>query len=92
MKYLPRAIQDSIKGGYDDEHIESIVCNNTYAHYLMDPEFWKCLGKELMWQGEWKDKARTAMIEPRWCYEFHRFIDHLASGGTYETYFKQMYE
>lgn len=55
---------------------------------LLDPLFWKSLGKSLGWkEGEY-------MNDTLWKGEWHErwvsFIDHLAEGGTPDDFFKSL--
>lgn len=61
---------------------------------LLDPAFWQSLGKSLGWSekplgtgtGPGANHSRGHL------YHWHRLIDHLASGGTIETYFEGIQE
>lgn len=53
-----------------DEYIELAV---------LDPEFWKCLGKAKGWDSP---------DGPMWLFKQHRFIDHLAEGKESESFFQ----
>lgn len=66
------------------EYVESL----TYRDVTSRPEFWRALGKGLGWKhfhGEFCECHGFVWLE-RW----HSFIDHLASGGEIEDYFKKV--
>lgn len=48
---------------------------------FLDPKFWQCLGKAMKWKKLGVDS---------WLYQWHGLIDHLAEGGTIETYFEKL--
>jgi len=72
------------------------------ASIFLDPLFWQSLGKAMEWDskqfhsedekcshgahcgGHYRGHGRM------WLEEWHRFIDHLAEGGTPESFFKQL--
>lgn len=69
---------------------------------LLDPEFWRCLGVAM---GDGKSKVIKSGGEPvdsisvnivggkiieRWRFRWHRFIDHLASGGSADEFFNDL--
>lgn len=70
---------------------------------LLDPLFWQALGKARGWgssfgfirtsdTGEiesWLESDSAGTVY-QWRYYWHRFIDHLASGGDAELFFKEL--
>ena len=53
---------------------------------FLDPLFWQSLGKAMGWrqdEDQWGDRAE-------WVSQWHRFIDHLAEGGTAESLFEKL--
>ena len=92
--YVKKAIKASIKGGYeilglyDSEH----PCIEDTAMIFLDPLFWQCfIGKDKITEvshGNW-DEMNTMTYEnvPTWRHHWHNFIDHLADGGTAESFF-----
>jgi hypothetical protein len=66
------------------------------AEILLDPQFWKCLGKALGWDeytavehGNWDDmRTMTKEIVLTWRIKWHKLIDFLAEGNTIAEYFK----
>lgn len=67
---------------------------------FLDPIFWQCLGKSLGWSdlpfwryGETCIRCRENLGGIRyvqWQYNWHRFIDHLASGGDVDSFFADL--
>lgn len=65
---------------------------------FLDPLFWQALGKSLGLKSEIRygkcshpDCDGSGCEKPNtgnWKYQWHRFIDHLASGGTPEKFFE----
>lgn len=102
MSPTEEAIKRAIEGGYKRYSVlhtapinyESKIFNECF----LDPEFWKCLGKSEGWifeEGKWCGKKgcgndgqhRHSVGRIQWKEEWHRFIDHLISGGTAEEFF-----
>ncbi len=104
--YTQKAIERAIEGGYEpffskkmtELKIEKqgISAGDFYADVgvgmpyrrtvngiLLDPLFWQCLGKS---EG-WREPKKSV---PIWQVNWHRFIDHLVSGGSIEEYFKSI--
>ena len=52
---------------------------------LLDPSFWKSLGKAMGWG---KENANVSISD--WLSHWHCFIDDLAEGKSIEEYFKQL--
>lgn len=75
-------------------------------NYLLDPLFWQALGKAMgaegtvcILDGSEIEKNKCILnghydwdcdFIPVWKWEWHRFIDHLASGGDAETFFADL--
>ena len=60
---------------------------------LLDPAFWQALGKSLGWDdgqitSEEYNKAPTDMW--MWHFQWHRFIDHLATGRDPNSFFDDL--
>ena len=55
---------------------------------LLDPSFWQSLGKAIGW-GENQYSPGEGLVDG-WLYYWHNFIDHLADGGTIESYFEKL--
>jgi len=52
---------------------------------LLDPLFWQALGKALEWPEPVCDCCGAT-----WHYRWERMIEHLAKGGTIESYFESL--
>ena len=63
-------------------------------YIFLDPDFWKCLGKAIGWEIMYRPyksgSTRNFDAIQGWLYQWHRFIDHLAEGGTAEEFFKEL--
>ena len=66
-------------------------------YILLDPDFWKCLGKAMGWEERTMLQVFpnptldtiTVSGGERWKYEQHRCLDGLQDGKSAEDYFKQ---
>ena len=60
---------------------------------FLDPLFWQSLGKVMRWIG-YKRSGIVGEIEYHnmevWKAEWHRFIDHIADGGSAESFFENL--
>ena len=98
---IQEAIKKAIEGGYKykDFVFEFNADYNIRSSTFLDPLFWQSLGKAMMWDDanypntsyikETKGFAPHHIIyghEIMW----HRFIDHLASGGEIEEFFAKL--
>ena len=54
-------------------------------NFVLDPRFWQSFGKALGW-----DKIETNPKNVSWLEHWHGFIDHLASGGNPDDFFKEL--
>ena len=96
---IEQAIEKAIEGGWKSPFtwMENLIFVrhrgmglNTerevfHRYILLDPLFWQSLGKAMGW------KKRKSHISPEpWLFYWHCFIDHLAKGGSIETYFEQL--
>jgi hypothetical protein len=101
MSYIEKAIDIAVLGGYEtptNKERERIFSGGFSVFF--DPAFWSALGKALGWKGEVTYSIDEHMlhesslhIDGAWSvptYQQHRFIDHLASGGTPETFFQDL--
>ena len=83
MDLLAREIYfQSMVGG--ELHNHTVV----YPDALLDRTFWQALGKALGWKPF--NSPLDEMLT--WQYEWHRFIDHLASGKPADDFFKELLE
>ena len=65
------------------------------ANILLDPDFWEALGKSMGWGYEefgcgCKDFRRMKGQRKVWFGNWHRLIDHLASGKSIKSYFEEL--
>lgn len=100
---MEKAIKKAIEGGWTpnifsatDWTVEMVRAKQDNSKTLIDPLFWQALGK----QQEWPTNVCLTCGEPNeenccecctwiygWQYNWHRFIDHLASGNSAESFF-----
>lgn len=80
---MKEAIEKAIKGGYDYDRKRRPTkrISSKKAKIFLDPLFWQALGKSLE-QGDFKTDTQGS-----WKYNWHRFIDHLASGEDVGSFF-----
>lgn len=96
---MKNAIQKAILGGYKGyPGVEFVVADGETFKFggevnehrvLLDPEFWRCLGKQQGWIGKQQGWRVTKPLDI-WEYHMHRFVDHLANGGTADEFFKDL--
>lgn len=91
MTYIEQAIRKAVSGGYIDPtpSIHTHHFLGTQEVILLDPLFWQSLGKAMGWGGYTDGKRTFTIAKMGWLDEWHRFIDHLASNGDPETFFKE---
>jgi hypothetical protein len=82
---MKEAIQKAIEEGYVDEYGES-VNKLPYGAILLSPNFWQALGKGCGWKEYWAGNSGITT----WLENWHRFIDHLAQGGTPDEFFNEL--
>lgn len=102
---IQEAIAKAIEGGYKGGHIWNVKGDfyvlrnengNGYEHLsiyemLLDSHFWQCLGKSMGWKdGEKIVSFGRGNYIKEWLYQQHRLIDHIAEGGTIESYFENL--
>lgn len=93
---IKKAIQLAIEGGYENS-------GWGYEKDFLDPSFWQSLGKAKDWKGACGHClaptiqtclrymfCEEAEVIDRWKAEWHSLIDHLADGGTIESFFKEL--
>lgn len=101
QKAIKRAI---ISGGYKPKGITLEVVDGEIFTFgkklsdnecLLDPEFWKCLGKAEGWK--WKedisgtgDSIYLEQTGTDWKLEWHKLIDHLAEGKDINSFFDNL--
>lgn len=76
-------------------------CEHDWERFVCRPAFWSALGKARGW-GKYRnddvshdcDQLGCSSVEhvasDRWQKEWHRFINHLISGGDVESYFESI--
>ncbi len=90
MTYFSKALKIAVENGYKD-HKETkylLIVFKKQAEILLDPDFWKCLGKGLGW-GEselWENDKNI----PHWKLQWLQLIDSLANGESIEEFFKKL--
>ena len=97
---MKEALKLAIEGGYGGvSHKLGWTGSRTsgFENYrgdiLIDPLFWSSLGKALGWDKrvtEYYSFTDGKINNEVWRIEFHRFIDHLAEGGTPDDFFKSL--
>lgn len=59
---------------------------------VFDPEFWQALGKAEGWEGStYSYRNNNPQDMNGYLVFWHRFIDHLADGGTPDTFFAALF-
>lgn len=103
---IQEAIKKAIEGGWSEQQkalyrlmVVTGDLNLALDCVFTDPSFWRSLGKALEWGSHWITVTYSAgLTDDVLCRTFigharywqHRFIDHLADGGTPETYFETL--
>ena len=82
---IEQAKQKAIDGGFE---IHNSVVGWNIPLPLFDPLFWQALGKAMGWNGV--NYLAPEMTTWQWRDYLHDFIDHIADGGTIESYFEQL--
>ena len=86
---IKQAIEKAIEGGWspvDNFNEPKELGEMLYAEIFLDPLFWQSLGKAMGWrqdEDQWGDRAE-------WVSQWHRFIDHIADGGSAESFFENL--
>lgn len=100
MTSIENAIRDAVEKGWvagSNPETKDPMMQSMYRTFL-DPAFWQALGKARGWGKniysgvmhhlDEGDKLVTDKWEmPVYQYQWHHFIDHLASGGDAESFF-----
>lgn len=114
---IQQTIQKAIEGGWKPKQIKfkSKTITETTAHafrmsfgdsFLLDPQFWQCLGKAMGWREfvctecgglyELVDGCKNnpsciySTAQEEWFYQWHSLIDHLAEGKSIESFFEKL--
>ena len=101
MTHIELAIREAVeKGewmsafleGMTVEQIENWTSHVWAAEAFLDPLFWQALGKVRGWWDETHLENLDVQSSPEtyWLKQWHRFIDHLASGGDAESFFQSL--
>ncbi len=95
---IQAAIESAIRGGYMTRGfpMEEMIMHDFVCDAVLDPSFWQSLGKAMSWgkcihHGNNECDCDRAVRKPEWIDKWHRLIDHLASGGTIESYFETLW-
>ena len=94
MAVLRRITELALAGGWDPA---GGVARLKAYFFLIDPEFWKGLGKSLGW--DLQDKQMEDPKSPTghtrdylisgWLYKQHALMDHIAEGGDVVVFFEK---
>lgn len=98
---LQQAIEKAIKAGYSRPNGSfslPMKLNDEFDIWeydtnaiLLDPEFWKALGKSMGWDKKLhKDFRLYSEVLPNWQYYWLGLIKHLAAGNSIESYFESL--
>ncbi len=100
---IEQTIQKAFDGGYDGKHIPRIgsdprfdrtMMRGRFAQVVLRPEFWKSFGKAMDWEENIFCVTETSHMlipkEDEWLTHWHELIDHLAEGGTIESFFETL--
>lgn len=91
MNGTEQAIKKAVSVGYKD-YTESPSHSTSKYHsdILLDPDFWKCLGKAEGWIVEMPSRYSFNDEIAEWEHYWHSFIDHLADGGNIDDFFNNL--
>jgi len=96
MAILRRITELALAGGWDSVASKGIDRLKAYF-FLIDPEFWKALGKSLGWNIQEKQYTDTSKststseyITDGWLFQQHALTDHLAEGGDVTSFFEEL--
>ena len=97
---IQETIKKAIEQGYCPKHTAQFYQTSEGARVQIspcvfdDPNFWQCLGKAMGWEIMYRPyksgSTRNFDAIQGWLYQWHRFIDHLAEGGTAEEFFNKL--
>ncbi len=104
-KAIKKAIEGGYRKN-DSMVIDGSYFNMIGDRIFLDLEFWQSLGNSLGWNSfsykkrigtsstSFKTKTikitRKSGVKRNWVYHWHRFIDHLAEGGTPDEFFDKL--
>jgi len=90
---IQEAIEKTIEGGYaGSEKWLLDLPESAKCQIWLDPLFWQYLGKTMGWKNvDYVDYGEGhSLWNEAWLYQWHRFIDCLADGGTPESFFETL--
>lgn len=100
---ITEAIEKARQDGFNTEPFtDGLKGELVNKAIFLEPGFWQALGAVEGWEqtnDEWlKAKAELPRdfigvvhgIYPEWHFHMHRLIDHLASGGSIESFFESL--
>lgn len=70
-----------------------IFMNGIIEGGVIDPSFWKCLGKSEGWEmaeDGYRESDGLILYTEGWKKEWHRLVNHLIQGGTIESFFETL--
>lgn len=91
---MKSAINSAFRGGYEGYYDMYAKDKEKYFNkFLLDPEFWKCLGKSEGWvekgKGGWFDNHKRETVLS-WDIAWHSLIDHLENGISVDDFFNKI--
>lgn len=93
---ITEIINKAVEGGYPKK------ASMIWEVLFLDPLFWQSLGKAMGWKDGNAESAGDGLVftcpvckqlsggRTEWLYHWHRFIDHLAEGGTITGFFEKL--
>jgi hypothetical protein len=57
---------------------------------LLDTDFWRALGRGLGWEKYEDEMSLNTTLRHHYLEQWHRFIDHLATGKSIESFFDEL--
>jgi hypothetical protein len=101
---IQEAIEKAREGGWEpnhwDENGETFYLQTSHGHeqiklniyrLLLSPLFLKFLGKAMGWGVVKPCRCKNHCLDcSEFVYFWHRLIDHLAEGGTVESFFEKL--
>ena len=81
---MQQAIKKAREGGYISINLSPEIFSE--GNLLIDPLFWKALGKT---EG-WNKGVPRQISNGEWKYQMHCFIDHIISGGSVDSFFNNL--
>ena len=88
---ITEAIEKAIEGGWEKD---GFVCQGELIGVeeiaLLDPLFWQALGKAMGWAEVKRNGIFVQSNNRAWIDKWHALIDHIADGGSIESYFETL--